>query len=231
MEGADASEQRKYAKRFADHMARLIASELRRRFRRFHGILPDEKGGGLESLARGVRGPKRLDINFSTPQLGLGLGISLKSVHIREKSGARGYTHNRKRNDEELRVEASGYHARQPYAVMVAVVFLPYDACDDSRGKNPSSFGKWVQYLRPLTGREPGDDGALYERVFIGLYDPAGTIMEFFDVGNPPPKRGRPSALLSLRGFVDELKRTYDARNYIEFEWADEVPPPYGEPT
>lgn len=228
--GADATEQRKYAKRFADHMARLIAHGFRKRFRkRFEGILPDDLGRGLESLSRSVRGPKRLDVNFSTPQLGLGLGISLKSVHIRETGGAQGYTHNRKRNDEELRVESSGYHARQPYAVMVAVLFLPYDACDDARSKNPSSFGKWVQYLRPLAGRDVGDDVALYERVFIGLYDPAGRMMEFFDVAKPPPKRGRPRALLSFIQFLDEVKHTYDARNHTEFTWSDETPPPYGE--
>src|SRR5262249_49129059 len=98
--GADAAEQRRYAKRFADHMARLIARGFRKRFKkRFEGILPDDLGHGLESLSRSARGPKRLDINFSTPQLGLGLGISLKSVHIRETRGAQGYTHNRKRND------------------------------------------------------------------------------------------------------------------------------------
>ena len=34
--------------------------------------------------AGSVFGKKQLDVNFSTPQLGLALGISLKSVHIRE---------------------------------------------------------------------------------------------------------------------------------------------------
>jgi len=211
-------------------MARLIAHGFRKRFKKtFVGMLPDDQGRGLESLSRSSRGPKRLDVNFSTPQLGLGLGISLKSVHIRESGGAQGYTHNRKRNDEELRVESSGYHARQPYAVMVAVVFLPYDSCDDARGQNPSSFGKWVHYLRPLAGRGLGDDDARYERVFIGLYDPSGSGMAFFDVSTPPPKRGRPRALLSFTEFLDQVKHTYDARNHTEFTWADEAPPPYGE--
>lgn len=94
-----------YATRFANQMARCLANGLRADFQ---GILPTESGGGFESPAIAVRGPKRLDINYSTPQLGLGLGISLKAVHFREAKGSKGYTHNLKRNDEELRVEASG---------------------------------------------------------------------------------------------------------------------------
>src|SRR5438094_747375 len=92
------------------------------------------------------------------------------SHDIRTPWTAHLHTHNMKRNDEELRTEASGYHQRQPYAVMIGVVFLPYDSCDDARGMHPSSFGAWVRYLRPLAGRdEPHDEIARFERVFIGL--------------------------------------------------------------
>lgn len=221
--GSSDVDKRTYATRFADNMARCIANALRDRF---PGILPDEAGRGTESPARSVRGPKRLDVNFSTPQLGLGLGISLKSVHFRDAGGARRYTHNMKRNDEELRVEASGYHQRQPFAVMVGVIFLPDDACDDARRDRPSSFGAWVKYLRPLAGRDdPHEDIARFERVFIALYDVAGTRMEFFDVEKAPPRAGRPRNLLSFLEFLDEAEKTYLKRNAAEFEWADEESP------
>ena len=227
-----------YASRFADNMARCIASGLRKDF---PGILPDEMGRGAESPARAVRGPKRLDVNYSTPQLGLALGLSLKSVHFQDIGGSHRYTHNMKRNDEELRVESSGYHARQPYSVMVATLFLPYDACYDGGGKTPSSFGSWVKYLRPLTGRQyPGDDNALFERIFIGLYDPAvgtdaATVglydppdagMEFFDVAEAPPKHGRPPRVLTYQEFLSIVKKAYDRRNHVEFEWSSEPPAP-----
>jgi hypothetical protein len=226
---ADSGLKNAYATRFANSMAECIACGLRGDF---PGILPDENGRGAESPARAVRGPKRLDVNFSTPQLGLGLGISLKSVHFRETTGTRGYTHNLKRNDEELRVESSGYHARQPYAVMVATLFLPYDACDDARDARPSSFGAWVKYLRPLTGRQdPGDDIALFERVFIGLYDPQFPAaappqggMEFFDVAEAPPRTGRPHGLLDFAQYLEQVRITYDRRNHTEFKWADGTP-------
>ncbi|MEW6319511.1 MAG: hypothetical protein AB1635_00320 [Acidobacteriota bacterium] len=200
-------------------MAICLANGLRERF---PGILPDEAGGSVESPAQSVRGPKKLDVNYSTPQLGLGFGISLKSVHFREKA-VRGYIHNRKRNDEELRTEASGYHQRQPYAVMIAVLFLPFDACDDASGTRSSSFGAWVQYLRPLALRhDPHDDIARYERVFIGLYEGDGSRMQFFDVERASPKRGRPRDLISYGEFLDEIEKTYIRRNSAEFEWADD---------
>lgn len=225
-------EKRTYATRFADKMAICIANGLRDRF---PGILPDENGRGVESPAQSVRGPKKLDVNYSTPQLGLGFGISLKSVHFREKTH-RGYIHNMKRNDEELRTEASGYHQRQPYAVMIAVVFLPSDASDDASPRHPSSFGSWVKYLRPLAQRHaPHDDIARYERVFIGLYERNGEEMVFFDVEQAPPRTGRPRTILRYPEFLDEIEKTYLRRNSSEFEWADNAavdsdePPPDNE--
>jgi len=213
-------EKRTYATRFADKMAICLANGLRDRF---PGVLPDESGRGVESPAQSVRGPKKLDVNYSTPRLGLGFGVSLKAVHFREKE-RRGYIHNMKRNDEELRSEASGYHQRQPYAVMVAVVFLPDDACDDATARHASSFGAWVKYLRPLAQRETAhDDIDRYERIFIGLYGRDGSKMEFFDVALAPPKRGRPRNLLSYSEFLDEVEKTFLKRNVAEFEWADDV--------
>lgn len=212
-------EKRKYAARFANSMAICIANGLRERF---PGVLPDESGRGVESPAQSVRGPKKLDVNYSTPQLGLGFGISLKSVHFKERDD-RGYIHNRKRNDEELRTEASGYHQRQPYAVMIAVLFLPDGACEDATLRSSSSFGEWVKYVRPLAQRHAAhDDIDRYERVFVALYNPDGSKLEFFDVATAPPKRGRPTSLLTYPGFLDEVEKAYVQRNSAEFEWADD---------
>lgn len=102
-----------YAVRFADAAAAAIAVDLAPRMR---GIEASSK-----RVATSALGAKQLDVNFSTPATGLALGISLKSVHIREATGAQRYTHNKKRNEEELRIEAIGYHKRQPYAVMAYV--------------------------------------------------------------------------------------------------------------
>lgn len=203
-----------YAVRFADAMATQIAVDLSHR-------LVDIQASTKRSAAS-VRGRKQLDVHFSTPQLGLALGISLKSVHLRDIQGAQRYTHNMKRNEEELRIEASGYHKRQPYAVMVGVLFLPFDSCEDGRRDNSSSFGSWVRHLRPFAGRDkPDDDIDKFEKLFIALYDPDGLDLGFFDVQVAPPKNGRPVALLDYHDFLSAVYHAYLKRNEAEFEWAE----------
>lgn len=218
-------QKNKYAVAFAERMAQLIAEDLSSQL---HGIEATTKRS-----AGSVTGKKQLDINFSTPQIGLALGISLKSVHIREKGGR--YTHNLKRNEEELRIEAAGYHKRQPYAVMIGVLFLPFDSVDDGRLSNPSSFGSWVRHLRPYTGRSgPTDEADKLELIYIGLYQPNGSDLRFFDVRADPPKNqcppsegalegddGRPRRLLDYSEFLNAIFHTYLRRNSAEFKWAD----------
>ncbi len=212
-----------YAIRFADLMATAIADDLRGRL---IGIEASTK-----RRARASRGPKQLDVNFSTPELGLALGISLKSVHTRDKGSSARYTHNMKRNEEELRVEAMGYHKRQPYAVMVAILILPFDSCDDGTS-GPSSFGSWVRHLRPYAGRRtPAEDGDRFERIFIGLYEPDGSELQFFDVEIDPPKRGRPAVFepgalnsgrcLSYPELLDAICREHAGRTRSSFRWAE----------
>lgn len=207
-------EKNQYAVRFADQMAGRIAADLSVRL------------GDIEATTKrsagSVRGKKQLDINFSTPQLGLALGISLKSVHLRDVKGAERYTHNMKRNEEELRIEASGYHKRQPYAVMIGVLFLPFDSADDGKKDNPSSFGSWVRHLRPYAGRDqPTDEIDKFEKIYIALYEPDGTDLRFFDVKKDPPKNGRPAQLLEYGEFLDAVYREYLWRNEADFKWAE----------
>lgn len=203
-----------YAVRFADRMAIRIAEDL---FERLENITASTKRS-----AGSARGAKQLDVNFSTPRLGLALGISLKSVHLRDVKGAQRYTHNMKRNEEELRIEASGYHKRQPYAVMVAVLFLPFDCAEDGKKDNPSSFGSWVRHLRPYAGRKDHEDEVdKFEKIYIGLYEPDGSALRFFDIENAPPKNGRPGSTLSYREFLGEAYHAYLRRNEAEFQWAD----------
>ena len=222
----DQSKKTAYSIRFAERMAELISRDLQ----------PSLKGISATTKrdAASVGGKKKqLDINFSTPSLGLALGISLKSVHLGDVQSGR-YTHNMKRNEEELRIEASGYHKRQPYAVMIAVLFLPFDSCQDGV-KGASSFGSWVRHLRPYCGRKlPGDEVDRFERIFVGLYEPDGSDLRFFDIEAAPPKNGRPPIdgpltgvdgvprrLLSYEEFLSAACKQYESRNSAGFVWAD----------
>ena len=59
----------------------------------FKGILPNPDGSGQESKARTGKGLKKLDVNYSTVELGLGLGVSIKTIHFRDPKTCR-YTKN-----------------------------------------------------------------------------------------------------------------------------------------
>jgi hypothetical protein len=219
-EAVTTAQKKNHAEALSRALAQRFANALRPAF---PGVLPDARGAGQESRARTAKGIKKLDINYSTVELGLGLGVSIKTINFRDATTRR-YTKNYTRADGELRAEASDYHVRQPYAVLIAVVFLPLDACDDG-SQAPSSFGQAVTVFRFRAGREePTDDPNLFERVFIGLYDTSPDrygAVGFFDVMDAPPRNGRPSNLVGMAELMQQIQDTYDARNSPIFEWAD----------
>ncbi len=208
----------KFAIAFAKHMGSEVANALQASG--FPGTVSGEK------LSQAVRGMKRVDVKYATPEAGLGLALSFKSVHFGEENGGDAYfIHNMKRNDEELRVEATGHHLRQPYAVMVAVVFLPLESCQDE--DEQSSFASWVEYLWPLKGRiEAEDPPDRYELVFMGLYARDGSKLGFYEIGGqmPCPRRGRPKELLSFTDFLVRVRKVYDIRNGRDFFFEGEEP-------
>jgi hypothetical protein len=211
-------------KNYAERLSRLLAQRLADALRPdYPGILPDEHGDRHESRARTAKGFKKLDVNYSTPQLGLALGISVKTINFPDRGTGR-YTKNFTRVDNELRAEAADYHQRQPYAVMVGLIFLPADACSD--GVAASSFGQAVKVLRYRVGREePDDDPTLFEKIYIGLYSLEPNTfghVRFFDVQRAPPRRGTPADTITFQQLLDEVNRCYELRNRSTFVWADQ---------
>ena len=181
-----------------------------------------------ESKARTGRGPKKLDVNYSTVELGLGLGVTIKTLSFADEKSGR-YTKNYTRIDNELRAEAKDYHQRQPYAVLVGVIFLPVEACFDAKSKMPSSFGAAVRLFRFRTGRKlPTDEQELLERLFLCVFETTGERRGeewYFDVQSPPPRVGKPVAAgrVSWEQLLEEIRSTYDRRNSPHFAWADEA--------
>ncbi len=217
------STKKNFAERLSRHLSTLVANKLRPSF---PGILPSEDGTGQESRARTAKGVKKLDVNYSTLELGLGLGVSIKTINSRDKKSSR-YTKNYTRVDNELRAEALDYHLRQPYAVLVGILFLPIDACDDGQpeGTTPSSFGAAVRMFRHRACRkDQHGDGELLERMFLGLYgkDSHGRMdADFFDVEDAPPRCGRPSQppATGLDEVIARIAAEYDLRNNPPFHW------------
>lgn len=221
---AKATEKKNYAERFSRAVAQCIANRLRQTL---PGTKPDEEGRGQESLARTPKGFKKLDVNYSTPELGLGLGVSVKSINFPDHGR---FTKNYSRNDNELRAEATDYHRRQPFSVLAGVLFLPDSAYRDARsrtakGEEPgiSSFGAAVRFFRPRAGRRsPRNDVDLFERFFVGMYNEDTGETCFFAVMKKPPRARalRKDECASFDEFIQEIIKTYNERNNPPFEWA-----------
>jgi hypothetical protein len=219
---------RERKKNFAEHLSRQLAQAVADGLRSdFRGITPTHDGKQHERATRSAKGVKKLDVNYSTADLGLGLGVSIKTVTAKDPKGGR-FGKNYTRIDNELRAEAKDYHQRQPYAVMVALIFLPEAACHDGSERTPSSFGSAVKQFRYRANRRnPTNEEELFERVFVCCYADDGAARGtawFFDVMRPPPRTGRPvrATRLSFAEVLDEIKRTYDMRNDPPFEWASD---------
>lgn len=222
------SEKKNYAERVSRALAIHFANALRTSFPE---ITPDSQGRGQEMRARSRKSYKKLDVGYATTELGLALGISIKTLHFPDPASRR-FTKNYTRIDAELRAEAADYHERQPYAVLVAVLFLPVESCDDAnRGQRAetgvSSFGAAVRYFRDRAGRMPPLDAPdKFERFFVGLYESSGeergkTV--YFDVMNRPPKSRRliGDEGITFQQVIAEIQRTYDKINNPPFEWAE----------
>lgn len=218
---------RENKKNYAESLSRALATRIAGLLRpNFDGIIPDKDGRQQESPARSSRGVKKLDVNYSKPELGLGLGVSIKTINFPDAKTKR-FTKNYTRIDNELRAEAADYHERQPWAVLVAVIFLPMPAVGDGGKKGISSFGSASQFFKLRSGRrEPKDPELLFEAIYIGLYDIAEASfgkVAFFDVQQPPPKRGMPRSTMDLAGLRDAIIATYDHRNNPPAVWAQEI--------
>ena len=116
-----ATDKKNYAERLSRALATCLANALRPHL---PGITPNPTGERQEAPARTSKGFKKLDVNYSTPELGLGLGVSIKTLNFPDAGSGR-FTKNYSRIDNELRAEATDYHQRQPYSVLVGVLFLP----------------------------------------------------------------------------------------------------------
>lgn len=207
----------------------------------FPAVLPTADDIGHESLTGSAEGKKRLDVKVWDETLGLLLLVSLKTYSFQDwnskthKAGR--FTKNVQRNGKELKDEADVLHRRQPYSVIIAIMFVPDSACLDGNPASasdlhgPSSFASMVRRLRVRTSRalDPDekrfDRSDLTERLYIGLYryeSPDRGRVRFFDVTDDPPRNGIPSdaSTLSVEDIAVEIATLVARRNSTGIEWA-----------
>jgi hypothetical protein len=232
----DTRERKKsYSEKLSNCIAVLIANRLRATGQFKGEILPARDGRGRETpIASGsFNKPKKTDVNYSTLS-GLELLVSIKTLGFRDVvKNARTaeqrlgrYTKNMVRNDHELRAEAMDFHERFPFAVLVAVFFIPRDACDDAQA-DKSSFAHAVMTFRARAGRNRPDEPAqMIELIFIGIYDWEGENrgrVQFFDVMDAPRKRGTPSKLIDLDDVIKRVVAVYGLRNRLYIPWEEDL--------
>lgn len=246
---AERGDKKNYAQRLSNSLAITVANGLRGRFK---NVTPTATGKWQESRVGVDKGQKRLDVKVTDPDLGLILCVSIKTYSFQDYNTSTNqlgrWTKNIVRNDHELRTEASLLHRRQPYSVLVGVMFEPYETCDDGdpearNDTGKSSFAHHVTTLAKRTGRgkrpvygagprayvDYGPDDPrfeLFERVFIGLYATEGDSrgdVRFFDVEDAPPRHGRPSReqTISFEEFVDQVIAEVDRRNKVSPKWSN----------
>ena len=246
---AEREDKKNYAQRLSNHLAQAVADAMRAKF---PAVTPTATGAGQEAAVPVEGGQKRLDVKVTDPALGLIVSVSIKTYSFqdyeRKKDRLGRWTKNVVRNDHELRGEAMVLHQRQPYSVLVAVLFAPYETCDDGNpasksDRAKSSFAHTATTLAKRAGRgkrsvigagagayvEIGAEDPrteLFERLFVGLYEQSGPgrgAVRFFDVEQPPPRNGRPTDDQTLS--FDELVAVIDdevaRRNQTAPTWAD----------
>lgn len=242
-------EKKNYAQRLSNVLAQAVADALRTRF---PDVTPTATGSGQEAAVLVDKGQKRLDVKVTDSTLGLILSVSIKTYSFQDyspKTDKLGrWTKNVVRNDHELRGEAMVLHQRQPYSVLVGLMFEPYEICEDgdptkASDTAKSSFAHHVGVLSKRAGRGRravygGGSGAyvdfgaedprydLFERVFIGLYEQHGEhrgAVRFFDVETAPPRNGRPSekSTISFDELIEAISLEVDRRNRFAPTWAE----------
>jgi hypothetical protein len=151
--------------------------------------------------------------------MGVGFGISIKAVGVPEHGRSRPerYSVEYEHIEEEWKSEATAYHERQPYAILLGLLFLPCGACDD--GTPRSAFARAVDQFRNLAGRRhPQDPACLVEKIHVGLYEsdpPNAGRVRFFDVEQSTPPQGGPSEahVRTFEQYVESIAELFKGRN------------------
>lgn len=219
------NEKRRWSERFADGCAVAFADGFRLSELGAKRILPKDMENGTEPLTPlGAGTSKRIDVTVSDDMLGLEIGVSLKGLNFRDgKSG--NYDKNLTGRLYELGDEVRLVHEHLPHAFMVGVFFLPLASCFDKTERANSSFANSVLKLRERNGRLDAaiaGHAARCDAAYVCLYALGADLdnctrgtARFFDVRDPPPRRGRPQLSLtkSLGEVVEQVvnEATYAA--------------------
>ena len=241
-DNAKADEKKGYSEKLSATVALVLAEELRRRGCRevlpvkidpgealLPGLLPQpnkragtEPSGAERRMAGGI-GAKKVDITWATPESGLILGISVKTINFRDRATGN-FQKNLTNRRGDMLMEAVTLHRRFPYAVLGGFFFFDKGAASDHEGKvkndgtsrRRSTFLNAHARLRLFTGRaDPAGRDEQYERFHILLVEasPEAAQVEAYEVG-------KPDTVVPLEQVFDALLMLVAERNpdFYEFD-------------
>jgi hypothetical protein len=180
-------------KAYSETLSRVIAlafaEELRRRGMK--DTRPSSSGlgdpSGAERRLAGGIGAKRVDVTWATPESGLLVAMSIKTMNFRDRT-TNNYQKNLTNRRGDMLFEAVTLHRRFPYAVLAGFMFLDWEAAEDSTATRESTFANAHSRLRLFTGRsDPGGREEQYERLYLALLDanPSSPRWKLTLVGEP----------------------------------------------
>ncbi|HEY8698340.1 MAG TPA: hypothetical protein VIM02_12040 [Rhizomicrobium sp.] len=218
LDTATQAEKKRYSELVSQAVALALAAELRGRgMREARPTAPGEfADSGAERRMSGGIGAKKVDVTWTTPESGLLLGISIKTINFRDTK-TKNFQKNLTNRRSDMLVEAVTLHRRFPYAVLAGFFFLDKGAAADSTSKRRSTFYNAHARMKLFTGRaDPAGRDEQFERLYIFLLD-AGTAsydLKAYSVG--VPEKTKP-----LSAIIDELIALVAERNPDFYEVQD----------
>jgi hypothetical protein len=218
VDGASQADKKRYSEQVSQVAAEAFADELRRRGMRETTPDPTSPLCGAERRMAGGIGAKKVDVTWATPESGLLLALSVKTINFRDKTTGN-FQKNLTNRRGDLLIEAVTLHRRFPYAVLGGFFFLDRAAALDGTDRRRSTFQNANHRLRIFTGRaDPAGRDEQYERMLLVLLDADARppLVEAFTVDREP----RPMALAAA---FDELVALVAERNPDFYEERDGV--------
>ena len=164
---AERSVKKNYAERLSNEVALALAAQLRRM-----GLPECQPGvsGGKEKQFAGGIGAKKVDVSYATPEDGLILAISVKSISFpdpRTKNFQKNLTNRR----GDLLAEATTLHQRFPYAVVGGLFLFDEGAEGDGTARREPTVITAHEYFGAFYPRGDRSDAVeRFETLGIVLY-------------------------------------------------------------
>ena len=217
-DSADREVKKRYSEQMSAHIAAALAEGLRQRG--LEGARPSGPGelglSGAERRMAGGIGAKKVDVTWATPESGLALAMSVKTINFKDGRTAN-FQKNVPNRRSDMLFEGVTLHRRFPYAVLVGFFCLDKGAALDQTEKRRSTFINAHNLLRIFTGRQdPAGRDEQYERLYVGLVTASP-----FDASLDLYTAGKPETPVALDQILNEVLEIVAERNPDFYEYVD----------